>query len=84
MKIKPDKTMKQLKIHVTRQKSETRKKCSYPAAKWTPYGDASAKVPQDPDDDDAGAQPVGSGLGTQARAGEGAGGAEGHEEEQQL
>lgn len=51
------------------KKSRRCKKCSYPAAKWTPYGDASAKVPQDPDDDDAGAQPVGSGLGTQAGAG---------------
>lgn len=59
------------------------KKCCYPAAKWTPNGNTGAKVPQDPDDDDAGAQPVGSGLGTQARVGEGRG-VDGHEEKKEA
>lgn len=55
-------------------KSRRQRKSRYPAAKRTPNGNAGAKIPQDPDDDDAGAQPVGSGLGTQARVGEGRGG----------
>lgn len=80
----------QVNLHHRSVKESRRwKECSYPAAERTPYGDTGAKVPQDPDDNDAGAQPIGSGLGTQAKAGEGDGGGRrggegGHEEEQQL
>lgn len=42
---------------------------THPSMQWGPSGDAGAQVPQDADDDDAGPQPIGPGLETQAGRG---------------
>lgn len=49
---------------------ESSEALTHPATKRSPCGDAGAQVPQDADDDDTGAQPVGPGLGTQAGRGQ--------------
>lgn len=61
----------QTSVTAGRLNAEDPEALTHPATQRGPRGDAGTQVPQDADDNDAGAQPVGPGLETQAGGGGG-------------